>query len=546
MAKKRSRKSASEVSKGQPTISGTYSVDLEPSALHLAFSPSEDGALDSLLSQLVEAAGGQAGILSTSFERGEGRVGEETKTAVFNAQWTESQSLIDIMEEAVYHSTSCNEEFSQDTLVRIERAARVQGIGRPLAIPVHSGGRVAGLLCLWHPQDVPSVVSENPGLYHLPLESPESTLRNARLLERLLNEKKWLEAAVQHSSDGVLIVDQQGRVVGYNLALSGLTGWKVGEAVGLPTGQAFPFVLEETGSTALQLADGNQVLSRHGPTEARLLARNGRSVDIEVSSAPLFDRQNQALGYVATIRDITARKELENLQKLFLSAVSHELQTPIAIIRGYAGLIADGELELSTETMRSHAKVIVDESQRLEQMVQQMLFATRIQAGGMKLQKEVVDLGELALRAVQRLQTIAKAAGVEVTLTSPPQAPLLVWGDQEKLLQVLTNLIENAIKYGNKKPVQVEAAVARLSQSDWAEVRVIDHGPGIASEEQGKIFTPFERGQETLKSRVRGAGLGLYICKAIVEAHGGRIGVESHLGQGAKFSFRIPLETESS
>jgi PAS domain S-box-containing protein len=536
--KRASRKGAAKAVVDESQMRSSFSLDLEPSALQMAFGPSEPEALETLLSQLVEAAGGQAGILSTSR-----RKGECTKTALFNAQSEQHHSLIEIIEDAVNEAARDLQDFSQETLVRVERAARFQGIGRPLAIPVRSEGKAVGLLCLWHPQDGPSVLSENPGIYQLPMENTESTLRNARLLERLLNEKKWLEAAVQHSSDGVLIVDQQGTVVGYNLALSGLTGWKVGEAVGFPTQQAFPFALEETGSTALQLADGRQIMSRTGPVEARLMGKNGRAVDVEVSSAPLFDRQNQPLGYVTTVRDIGPRKELEALQKLFLSAVSHELQTPIAIIRGYAGLIADPELDLPIEVVRANAQIIVEESQRLEQMVQQMLFATRIQAGGMQLNRETLDLVSLVQRTLQRLRPVAESAGAKLVLDGPDEhPPIWVYADSEKILQVVTNLVENAIKYGGKGLVSVSAT----AQAPWAVISVTDQGPGIAPDEHAKIFTPFERGQETLKSRVRGAGLGLYICKAIIEAHDGRIHVDSHLGRGARFSFRIPLEMEQA
>jgi signal transduction histidine kinase len=178
-------------------------------------------------------------------------------------------------------------------------------------------------------------------------------------------------------------------------------------------------------------------------------------------------------------------------------------------------------------------------------MVQQMLFATRIQAGGVQLNREILDLVSLVKRTLQRLHPVAESAGAKLTIDGPDlldQPPIWVYADSEKILQVITNLVENAIKYGGKGLVSVSAS----AQAPWAVVSVTDQGPGIAPDEHAKIFTPFERGQETLKSRVRGAGLGLYICKAIIEAHDGRIHVDSHLGQGARFSFRIPLEMEQS
>ena len=509
-----------------------YSVDLEPSALQLAFTSDEPQALLSLLSQLVEAAGGQAGVLSTIPEH------SELRTTSYGMSLDKTPGLVRIMEDAVSDLPQSDGSLDQDVLAEVEREACKVGLGRPIAIPVRTGGRAVGLLCLWHPSDVPAVLADSPDAYNLHIEDLDVTLRNALLLERLLNERKWLEAAVQHSSDGVLIIDQNSRVVGYNLTMSALSGWRLGEAVGSLNHQAFPLAVQDpSGSTALQLA-GKQIFSAMGPVEAKLMARNGRAVDVEVGAAPLWDRQGQPLGYVLMVRDIARRKEMERLQKLFLSAVSHELQTPIAIIRGYAALIADTDLDLSVDKLRQHARIIIDESQRLEQMVQQMLFATRIQAGGVKLERESLELSDLLRKAVERLDPLARAASMRIKLHTKG-GKAWVCADPEKLLQVITNLLENAVKYG-KGAVKVILSQTTAPPRE-AIVEIVDQGPGIAESEHGKIFTPFERGQETLKSRVRGAGLGLYICKAIVEAHGGKIGVESALGKGARFYFTLPL-----
>jgi PAS domain S-box-containing protein len=498
---------------------------------HVDLSPGLTGGdeLSRLLTQLVEAAGGQAGVMTT-------RIGEECHllTSLYGIDSEESSHLVKMMEEMVEQS----EAVSPDALAALEKEARCKGSGKPLAVPVRSGGKSVGVICLWHPGEAPPLLQESPGLVHLNLDKLELGLQGARLLERLLHERKWLEAVVQHSSDGVVIHDPKGRVMGYNLAAAKLSGWKLGEAVGELSHESFPLVLLEHTShvfDAQNLAVPGSVpwLASTDPVEARLLTRAGQSVEVEVVGAPLFDRQGQSLGWVMTMRDITRRKEMDRLQKLFLSAVSHELQTPIAIIRGYAGLMADPEVSTKPEQVQKQAQVIVEEAQRLEGMVTQMLYATRLQAGGVKLQREPVELGPWLKKIIDKLKPVIHKLSFQdakETLVSPI--------DAEKLQQVVTNLVENARKYGGPGPIKV---VLR-AEAGKIRVDVLDCGPGIPTDERERIFTPFERGGDPLKQRVRGAGLGLYICKAIVEAHGGKVGVEANPEGGAIFYFSLSRE----
>ena len=509
-----------------------YHVDL-----HLDPSKAIPEALGEMLIQLVDAAGGQAGVMTT-------RMSDQTDpvTSLYGVDWEGSARLISLMESLVEKKG----QVAPDQLAELEHEARSRGTGRPLAIPIRSGGRPVGVFCLWHPSEAPPLLQDSPGLVHLNVDKFEMGLQGARLLERLLHERKWLEAVVQHSTDGVVIHDPEGRVMGYNLTMSRLSGWKIGEAVGERGHEAFPLVLLEPDhvfdapapTRSVALAGSVPWLSATDPVEAKLLARNGQSVEVEVIGSPLFDRQGVSLGWVMTVRDITRRKEMERLHKLFLSAVSHELQTPIAIIRGYAGLLADPDVSVEMDTVRSQATIIVEEAQRLEGMVQQMLYATRIQAGGLKLQRNVVDLGAWLKKLSERLKPVFKLKGVKLSAThveSGVFAPI----DEERLQQVVTNLIENALKYAGARPVQLHL---RSQGERWARVEVQDSGPGIPAAERERIFTAFERGGDPLKQRVRGAGLGLYICKAIVEAHGGKVGVEAHKEGGAVFYFTLPKE----
>ncbi|MGE0489643.1 MAG: ATP-binding protein [Vulcanimicrobiota bacterium] len=492
-------------------------------SLDLGDEPGSVRSLERILSEVVRAAGGEGGLLMTLDEG-------NARTSSFGVDEAKTATIAPLIEQAVHELTEHGND-SPDLVLRLDRDVQDAAGGMALTVPVRSGGRSIGFFCLLNSQETPRM---SPGLYHLFVDKVDITIQNARLLQRLLAERRWLEAVVQHSSDGVVILDRQGLVVGYNLTMSKLTGWTIGEAAGRPSHEVFPVKLESQprDQTSLERLGRRHFSQRTEPVEAILYDRRGEPMDIELSGAPLFDENNQALGWVMTVRDISRRKEVERLQKLFLSAVSHELHTPIAIIKGFAGLISDPEVNLSAETIREKAGIILEESVRLEKMVGQMLEATRIQAGGIQLQYESEDLASLVRRVAQKLAPVLKAANCELELVMPHDS-ILVRVDSGRIQQVLTNLIENATKYGGGTPIEVKVEW----DSRKVTIRVTDSGPGIAQGERERLFEAFERG---IGQTVRGAGLGLYISKSIVDAHGGTIGVEEGERGGASFYFTVP------
>jgi len=267
--------------------------------------------------------------------------------------------------------------------------------------------------------------------------------------------------------------------------------------------------------------------------EAQMAARGGQILDVEVTGAPLFDEGNSPLGWVMMLRDISRRKEMEKLQKVFLSAVSHELHTPIAIIKGFAGIMADPEMELSKETIRDKANIIIEESDRLEKMVKQMLEATRIQAGGLKPKVATENVSRLVVRAVEKIQPVAEAAGCRVTAHVEPEN-FLALVDGSRLQQVVINLLENATKYSKQGEIEV---VGTFTDRNLM-ISVGDDGPGVPQEDRERLFEPFVRGRTS--AHAGGSGLGLYIAKAIVEAHGGTLSLSESATGGARFVISIP------
>jgi signal transduction histidine kinase len=238
--------------------------------------------------------------------------------------------------------------------------------------------------------------------------------------------------------------------------------------------------------------------------------------------------------------DITRFREAEQMKSTFISVISHELKTPVALIKGYAGTLRRPDAAWDPETVADGLAVIEEEADRLNALIDNLLDASRIQAGVFKLERGEMDLPRLASKVVDRfsLQTIHH----RFELGFPADLPL-VWADEARIRQVLDNLVSNAIKYSP------QGGLIRIGAwQDGPEViaYVADQGIGIPSDEQGRLFDSFYRVDSGLRRQTKGTGLGLYLCRAIVAAHDGRIWVRSEQGQGATFFFALPVFVEEN
>jgi signal transduction histidine kinase len=224
---------------------------------------------------------------------------------------------------------------------------------------------------------------------------------------------------------------------------------------------------------------------------------------------------------------------LDTLKDEFVSNVSHELRTPLTSISGYVELMLEDERD---EEKRSYLGIVDRNAERLLGLVSDLLFSARLQGGRLELDRTDVDLHQLVVQAVESARPRAEAAGVELTATAATVP--LVSGEAVRLAQLIDNLVSNAIKF---TPSGGRIAVRLSSGDGLVRVEVSDTGIGISEQERERLFERFFRSQNALERQIQGTGLGLYISKAIVEAHGGRIGVDSQAGEGTTFVVELPV-----
>lgn len=371
-------------------------------------------------------------------------------------------------------------------------------------------------------------------------------VNNAMLYERIDEDRRRVAAIVQHSADGVMVLDPQLTIVSINRALERMTGWRARDAVGAPEDQIIVWKRLERGDLKKAIDEGWPRASAAGGdetyyVEGDMLRRDGLALSVGIRYAPLVDADGILTSIIANVRDITNFRQAQEMQNIFISTVSHELKTPVALIKGHAATLRRDDVEWPSTIVRDYSAVIEEESDRLTELIESLLTASKLQAEGtMQLHRSEVRLDQLAERAVDRFRQ--QTTRHRFKLAFQKGLPTVL-ADEGKLRQVVDNLLSNAIKYSpDGGAIEVGGHVA----ADGVSVFVRDQGVGLSEIDQERIFERFYRVDGALSRRTAGTGLGLYLSRAIIEAHGGTLEVASVPGKGATFTFTLPLQPPSA
>jgi two-component system sensor histidine kinase KdpD len=234
----------------------------------------------------------------------------------------------------------------------------------------------------------------------------------------------------------------------------------------------------------------------------------------------------------------TRLAELDQLKTDFVSMVSHELRTPLGLIKGYVGTLLRPEVPLDAASRQEFYQVIDEETDRLTELVTNLLEMSRLEAGTLRVEPRRLDLGPLLAECSARLQVREPGRPLQVDL--PPELPPVL-ADPRRIMQVVENLLTNAARY---TPSETQIALRARTINGCVEVAVVDQGPGIPPDQREQVFEKFVRLNGSEDRASGGSGLGLAICRGIVQAHGGQIWVEGEQGRGSTFAFRLPVDRE--
>jgi PAS domain S-box-containing protein len=370
----------------------------------------------------------------------------------------------------------------------------------------------------------------------------------ALLSGRLRTTDELLEAALQRANhqyeliigsldEGVCHLDVEGRVILANPAVTRLTGYTAEELIGQnlhglihhskPDRTPYP---EAECPVYAALHDG----SDHRGTDEVYWHKNGSSFPVEYVSIPLREG-SQITGAVVAFQDIGQRRAVEQVKDEFISLVSHELRTPLTSIRGSLGLLAAGQMGELPEGAERMLQIAVNNTDRLVRLINDLLDIERMESGKVTMEKALCEIEELATQAVEGVRSVAEHAGITLSVNLEPAR---LWADPDRMIQTLTNLLGNAIKFS---PEGSSVWLTNRLEGDNVVFQVRDEGRGIPSDQLENVFERFQQVDASDARQKGGSGLGLAICRSIVSQHGGRIWVESVLGQGSTFSFTIPM-----
>ena len=342
------------------------------------------------------------------------------------------------------------------------------------------------------------------------------------------------EALLDSTVDGICLTDMAGNIVLANAPLQ-----RFGVELGLPlhgtVTERLLALADRTTRPALfeqRMRDlGRDLAASEDEFE---LADSGRV--FRGYTAPIAREDGTVVGRIWTLREVTADRRLERLRDAFVAAVSHELRTPLTSISGFLELLGDEEHELGPAGRR-YVDAIRRSNARLRGAVEDLLLVAEIEADRLELRPEPTDLAELATATVDAARRGAVESGIELLLDVTCRLPLEA--DAERLRQVLENLVSNAVKFtpdGGSVMLSAQNGDGRL------RVEVTDTGIGIPHEEMGQVFSRFYRASTATRRAIPGTGVGLVIARAIVEAHGGTISLESTEGAGTRVTVTLPLQ----
>ena len=405
----------------------------------------------------------------------------------------------------------------------------LNGVGIPLA----THGQVIGVIFIF--RSYPDLFSTNDKqLLQSFADQAAIAVFNARLYGQVSYEKQRLDALLDSAADGILILNADHTIERCNIAFEHLYGRPRGEIQTRAHTEIIRWARRPEGLTLEEAEAKGWPLTTNAYlyVEGDLQRPEPPNLPIGITYAPLLAADQTLRNIVVTVRDITKFRTAEEIKNTFVSIVSHELKTPVALIKGYVSTLRREDAKWDKNVVRDSLAIIEEEADHLASMIEDLLDASRLQAGGLTPNLSDISLPALAERLAERFRT--QTQNHTIVVDFPGKFPIIL-ADEDRINQVLSNLISNAIKYAPGGEIRINGQV----RPEQVIICVSDHGPGIDPGDIPYVFGRFYRSDKAVR-KTKGAGLGLYLAKAIVEAHGGRIWVDPHPGSGASVCFSLP------
>ncbi len=360
-----------------------------------------------------------------------------------------------------------------------------------------------------------------------------SIIANLQLYREVIEEREELLQTFESLTAGLMLVSPEGRLLQINASARSIFGLGA-ESIGK---QALEVIRNEDLHKVLDLTAGEA----EGQKGEMLIMRGGSERIYEVQSAEVRNEEGKSIGVVAIMSDVTDIRNIDKMKSSFVAMASHELRTPLTAIKGFVRTLLDGEEYYGAEERHEFHTIIDQECDRLRRLIDDLLNTARIEAGeSLKPNYTEFELTPLLEKSVMIQRQASNKHNVQLIIEN--EMPKRIVGDEDKLDQILTNLLNNAIKYS---PSGGDVTVRAKTEGNELLVSVTDQGLGIPKEHLTKVFEKFHRVNNDDNRKIYGTGLGLYLVHHLVEqVHMGKIWAESEVGVGSTFWFRIPTDLD--
>jgi PAS domain S-box-containing protein len=361
----------------------------------------------------------------------------------------------------------------------------------------------------------------------------EARVELGRTLDNLEREKAWINHLLESIVEGIITVDSEGRITYFSEGAERITGWGRAE------------VLERSCDDIFKLPQMDSPFSQNFPplgTRHKLVVElsGGRLSTLSISQSQLAPSEVSNAETVLVFRDISDEVVIHRLLGEFLANIAHEFRTPLSALAASIELLMDQAPDLSDEELKELLNSLHLGALGLQTLVDNLLESASIEAGHFRVSPRFADLGVIIARASQTMQPLLEKYRQHLVADIPVSIPEVI-ADSRRIEQVLVNLLSNASKFG---PTDAKIKIETKIESDCVKVQVTDQGPGISMDQRERVFYRFTPPGPATDSAKVGAGLGLSVVKAVVEAHGGEVGVDDHPRGGAVFWFTLPIARE--
>lgn len=422
-----------------------------------------------------------------------------------------------------------------ETLTKLAKKASL-GLMTGVGLPLIARNHVIGVIFIFRNYRVMFSANDRTLLQSF-ADQAAIAVSNAQLYTESTRERQKMSALLDSVADGILILKSNHDIERVNPAFVRMVGKSADELLGMSHDEVVKFAESKHGTTLAEAEAGGWPLTPQATlyVEGDLLRSDGSTIPVGVTYAPLLDDENGLKNIIASARDITHFREAEEIKSTFISVVSHELKTPVALIKGYVGTLRREDASWDQSILDDSLAVIEDEADRLAELIENLLDATRLEAGALSINATDLHMPTVVARVVERFKTQTEKHTFVIDF--PEDFPVIL-ADENRIDQVLYNLVSNAVKYSTHGG---EIRLTGSVHSDKVIACVQDQGQGIAPGDIHHIFDRFYRA-EAAQRKTKGAGLGLYLSRAVIEAHGGKIWADPRASEGARICFSLPRQ----